>query len=120
MLRYSCGFDSGQQVKKKVISSRYSEYRLIILNMVMKRRNNVVPSEKCNQIFTLKVVLIFYLIKIATSSPQVNQEIYSEEDLLAIDSSPHEVIDQIAVETASDAQGTILLPPPSFKPSGKR
>ena len=47
---------------------------------------------------------------------QVNQEIYSEEDLLAIDSSPEEVIDQVAVETVSDNKGTIVLPPPSFRP----
>jgi hypothetical protein len=60
------------------------------------------------------------LVTIATSSPQVNQEIYSEEDLLAIDSSPREVIDQLAVETVSDAQGTLLLPPPAFQPTGKR
>ena len=60
------------------------------------------------------------MVIITTSSPQVNQEIYSEEDLLAIDSSPHEVIDQLAVETFSNAQGTLLLPPPSFKPTGKR
>jgi hypothetical protein len=60
------------------------------------------------------------LFTITTSSPQVNQEIYSEEDLLAIDSSPHEVIDQLAVETVSDAQGALLLPPPAFQPTGKR
>ena len=49
----------------------------------------------------------------------MNQEIYSEEDLLAIDSSPEEVIDQLAVESYSDGQGTVVLPPPSFNPIGK-
>ena len=53
---------------------------------------------------------------IAATSSQVNQEIYSEEDLLAIDSSPEEVIDQLAVESYSDGQGTVVLPPPSFNP----
>ena len=75
---------------------------------------------KPHQIFPLKVFLIIHLVTISTSSPQVNQEIYSEEDLLAIDSSPHEVIDQLAVETFSDAQGTAFLPPPSFKPTGEK
>ena len=75
---------------------------------------------KPHQIFPLKVFLIFHLVRLSTSSPQVNQEIYSEEDLLAIDSSPHEVIDQLAVETFSDAQGTAVLPPPAFQPTGKR
>ena len=74
---------------------------------------------KPHQIFPLKVFLIIHLLTISTSSPQVNQEIYSEEDLLAIDSSPHEVIDQIALETFSDAQGAVLLPPPSFQTTGK-
>ena len=64
--------------------------------------------------------MTFYLTAIATSSPQVNQEIYSEEDLLAIDSAPHEVIDQIAVETVSDYQGNVLLPPRSYRPTGKQ
>ena len=57
---------------------------------------------------------------IAATSSQVNHEIYSEEDLLAIDSSPEEVIDQLAVESYSDEQGTVVLPPPFFDPTGKQ
>ena len=88
--------------------------------VVLKARNNFLSVPKFNQIFPLKGVLLFFLIAISTSSPQVNHKIYSEEDLLAIDSSPHEVIDQLAVETFSDAQGTAVLPPPEFQPTGKR
>jgi hypothetical protein len=84
-------------------------YRKIILNMV-------VMKPKTYQI----CVLLFQLIARATSSPQVNHKIYSEEDLLAIDSSPSEVIDQLAVETVNDAQGTVVLPPPDFKPTGEK
>ena len=51
--------------------------------------------------------------------PQVNQEIYSEEDLLAIDSSINEeFIDQVAVESDNDI-AVAVLPPPSFIPTGK-
>ena len=81
--------------------------------VVLKARINFLSVPKCNQIFPLKGVLLFSLIAISTSSPQVNHKIYSEEDLLAIDSSPH-------VETFSDAQGTAVLPPPAFQPTGKR
>ena len=56
----------------------------------------------------------------ASVSAQVNQEIYSKEDLLAIDSSPEEVIDQLAVESFSNAQGTRVLPPTAFNPSGMK
>jgi hypothetical protein len=87
--------------------------------VIMKARNNFLNLAKLNKVFFLKCFLILYLVTTSTSSPQVNQEIYSEEDLLAIDSSPHEVIHQLAMETFSVAQGTILLPPPSFQPSGK-
>jgi hypothetical protein len=52
------------------------------------------------------------MTKVANSSPQVNRVIYSEEDLLAVDSSPQ--------KTFSDAQGTAVLPPPSFKPNGEK
>merc|ERR1712123_127306 len=54
----------------------------------------------------------------ASVSAQVNQEIYSKEDLLAIDSSHQEVIDQLAVESFSNAQGTRVLPPKASNPSG--
>jgi hypothetical protein len=70
-------------------------------------------------LFALKAVILMYLTTIATSSPQVNHNIYSEEDLLAIDSSPKGVVDQLAVETFSDVKGTAILPPPSFKPSSE-
>ena len=40
--------------------------------------------------------------------------------MLAIDSSPHEVIDQLAVEKFSDGQGAAVLPPPSFNPTGEK
>ena len=64
----------------------------------------------------IKSALFTMLSLIATISPQVNQEIYSEEDLLAIE----EVIDQLAVETFSDEQATVVLPPPSFNPTGNK
>ena len=66
-----------------------------------------------------QAVILIYLTTIAKSSPQVNHKIYSEEDLLAIDSSPQGVVDQLAVETFSDVKGTAVLPPPSFNPSGE-
>ena len=91
---------------------------MVLLKLILKARNHFFDFGETNKIFPLKGVLIYHLLTISTSSPQVNHKIYSEEDLLAIDSSPHEVIDQLAVETFSDAQGTVLLPPPSFQPTG--
>ena len=66
----------------------------------------------------MQAILTFYLSQVANCSPQVNQEIYSEEDLLAIDSSPQEYIDQLAVETNREVQATVVLPPASFRPTG--
>ena len=86
--------------------------------LILKAINHLFYFGETNKIFPLKGVLIFHLLTISTSSPQVNHKIYSEEDLLAIDSSPPEVIDQLAVETVSDAQGTFVLPPSSFQPTG--
>ena len=77
--------------------------------------------DRHNIMFLFKKSALFMTLSlISTISPQVNQEIYSEEDLLAIDSSPGEVIDQLAVETFSDGQATVMLPPPSFNPTGKK
>ena len=87
--------------------------------VIMKSRYHFLLLAKFNKIYHLKCFLTLCLVTISTTSPQVNQEIYSEEDLLAIDSSPHEVIDQLAVETFSDAQGAAVLPPPAFMPTGK-
>ena len=33
--------------------------------------------------------------------------------------APREVIDQLAVETAQGVAGSVVLPPPSFNPTGE-